>query len=102
MRSIVSSSSRASGLWRHPDFLKLWAGHTVSLAGSLVGRFALPLIAIITLGASPGEVALLRMADHLPGVVIGLVAGVWVDRLRRRPLMIWTDLGRAGLLVSIP
>src|SRR4051794_5056567 len=102
MRSIVSSNSRAGGLWRHPDFLRLWAGHTVSLAGSLIGRFALPLVAIITLDASPGQVAALRMADALPGVVIGLVAGVWVDRLRRRPLMVWTDVGRAVLLASIP
>ncbi len=93
---------RLGGLWRHPDFLKLWAGHTVSLAGSLISRFALPLVAIITLDASPGQVALIRMADSLPGVVIGLVAGVWVDRLRRRPLMIWTDIGRALLLASIP
>src|SRR5688572_7517069 len=102
MRAPVSDKFRFNGLWRHPDFLRLWAGHTVSMAGSLVGRFALPLIAIITLDASPGQVALLRMADHLPGVVIGLLAGVWVDRLRRRPLMIWTDIGRAVLLVSIP
>jgi predicted MFS family arabinose efflux permease len=102
MRATVTRYVRLDGLWRHPDFLKLWAGHTVSMAGSLVGRFALPLVAIITLDASPGEVALLRMADVLPGVVIGLAAGVWVDRLRRRPLMIWTDVGRALLLLTIP
>ncbi|MCC7369736.1 MAG: MFS transporter [Chloroflexi bacterium] len=93
---------RLDGLWRHPDFLRLWAGHTVSLAGSLVSRFALPLVAIFTLDASPGEVALIRMADALPGVVLGLVAGVWVDRLKRRPLMIWADIGRAVLLAWIP
>jgi predicted MFS family arabinose efflux permease len=98
----VSQFLRLDGLWRHPDFLKLWAGHTVSLAGSLISRFALPLVAIMTLDASPGEVALIRMADILPGVVLGLVAGVWVDRLRRRPLMIWADIGRAVLLVWIP
>src|SRR5687767_12258322 len=102
MRNPVFANFRFDGLWRHPDFLRLWAGHTVSMAGSLVGRFALPLVAIISLDASPGQVALLRMADFLPGVVIGLVAGVWVDRLRRRPLMIWTDVGRAVLLLSIP
>jgi predicted MFS family arabinose efflux permease len=102
MRNLVSTYVRWGGLWRHPDFLKLWAGHTVSIAGSLISRFALPLVAIISLDASPGQVALLRMADVLPGVVIGLLAGVWVDRLRRRPLMIWTDVGRAVLLASIP
>src|SRR4029450_8098949 len=93
---------RFGGLWRHPDFLKLWAGQTVSLGGSLVSRIALPLVAILTLEASPSEVALLRVADLVPGIVIGLFAGVWVDRLRRRPLMIWTDVGRAVLLASIP
>ena len=98
----MSQSSRSDGLWRHPDFLKLWAGHTVSLAGSLISRFALPLVAILSLNASPGEVALIRMADIIPGVVLGLVAGVWVDRVRRRPLMIWADIGRAVLLAWIP
>lgn len=98
----MSQLLRLDGLWRHPDFLRLWAGHTVSLAGSLVSRFALPLVAIITLDATPGEVALIRMADLLPGVALGLVAGVWVDRLRRRPLMIWADIGRAVLLAWIP
>src|SRR5262249_4231158 len=98
----VSHLQRLGGLWRHPDFLKLWAGQTVSLGGSLVSRVALPFVAILTLEASPGEVALLRMADLVPGIVIGLFAGVWADRRRRRPLMIGADLGRALLLGSIP
>ncbi len=98
----MSVDKHFGGLWRHPDFLKLWAAQTVSLGGSLVSRVALPLVAILTLDASPGEVALLRMADLLPGILLGLFAGVWVDRLRRRPLMIWADVGRALLLVSIP
>ena len=102
MRNHVSRLKQFGGLWRHPDFLKLWAGQTVSLGGSLVSRVALPLVAILTLDASPGEVALLRMADLVPGIVIGLFAGVWADRLRRRPLMIWADLGRAVLLGLIP
>jgi predicted MFS family arabinose efflux permease len=98
----LAGLTRPGGLWRHPDFLKLWAGQTVSLAGSLISRVALPLVAILTLDASPGEVALLRVADLLPAVAIGLVAGVWADRLRRRWLMIGADLGRALLFVSIP
>lgn len=102
MRIRVSISNRFGGLWRHPDFLKLWAGQTVSLGGSLVSRVAVPLVAILTLDATPAEIALLRIADLVPGIVIGLFAGVWVDRLRRRPLMIWADLGRALLLGSIP
>ena len=98
----MSPLKHFGGLWRHPDFLKLWLGQTVSLGGSLVSRVALPLVAILTLDATPGEVALLRIADLVPGIVIGLFAGVWVDRRRRRPLMIWADLGRAVLLGSIP
>ena len=98
----MAEDKRFGGLWRHPDFLKLWAGQTVSLGGSLVSRVALPLVAILTLDATPGEVALLRIADLLPGILLGLFAGVWVDRLRRRPLMIWSDIGRAVLLGSIP
>jgi MFS family permease len=91
-----------TGLWRHPDFLKLWAGQTVSLFGSLIGRFALPLVAVLTLEASPAQVALLQLAEMAPGPVVGLVAGAWVDRLRRRPLMLWADVGRALLLATIP
>src|SRR3954453_13819329 len=98
----MSVDNRFGGLWRHPDFLKLWTGQTVSLGGSLVSRVALPLVAILTLEASPGEVALLRIDDLAPGIIIGLFAGVWVDRLRRRPLMIWADVGRGILLGSIP
>lgn len=98
----MSRLPRLDGLWRHPDFLKLWAGQTVSLAGSLMGRFAMPLVAISVLDASPGEVALLKMGELLPGVAVGLAAGVLVDRARRRRLMIVTDLGRAALLLTVP
>ena len=90
------------GLWRHPDFLKLWVGQAVSLFGSLVGRFALPLVAVVALDASPGQVALLYVAEMAPAILIGLFAGAWVDRLRRRPIMLWADVGRALLLLSIP
>jgi MFS family permease len=88
--------------WRNPDFLKLWAGQTASEAGTLVGRVALPLVAVLTLNASPVEMGLLRTADILPAIVFSLFAGVWVDRVRRRPILIGVDLGRALLLATIP
>jgi MFS family permease len=88
--------------WRNPDFLKLWAGQTASEAGTLVGRVALPLVAVLTLNASPVEMGLLRTADILPAILFSLFAGVWVDRLRRRPILIGVDLGRALLLATIP
>ena len=72
---------RFAGLWGHADFLKLWAGQTVSLFGSLVGHFALPLVAVLTLEASPAQVALLYVCELAPGILVGLFAGAWVDRL---------------------
>jgi MFS family permease len=93
---------RFTGLWRHPDFLKLWAGQTISQFGSLISRFALPLVAVLTLDASPAQVAALQIAEIAPGLLVGLFAGACVDRLRRRPIMLWADVGRALLLFSIP
>jgi MFS family permease len=89
-------------LWRNRAFLALWGAATVSVFGSLVTRIALPFVAILTLSAGPIEVAALRSLDLVAALLVGFVAGAWVDRLRRRPVMIWADLGRAVLLGSIP
>jgi MFS family permease len=90
------------GLWRHGDFLKLWSAETISQVGSQVSNLALPLVAIITLDVSPFEVALLTVIGFAPFILISLPAGVWVDRLPRRPILITADVGRAALLASIP
>ena len=90
-----------SGLWKHNDFLKLWAGETVSLFGSQITVLALPLVAANTLQASPSEMGMLGFAQYVPWLLVGMFAGVWVDRLRRRPLMIAADLGRGLLLVPM-
>ncbi|HEX2913445.1 MAG TPA: MFS transporter [Chloroflexia bacterium] len=94
--------SKFTGLWQHPDFLKLWAGETVSLFGSQVTLLALPLTAVLVLDASPSEMGLLGAVEFLPFLVLSLFAGVWVDRLRRRPILISADFGRAILLASVP
>lgn len=83
-------------------FLALWSAATVSVFGSFVTRIALPFVAIETLRSGPVEVAVLRAAELVAVLLVGFVAGAWVDRLRRRPVMIWADLGRAALLASIP
>lgn len=88
------------GLTRNPDFLRLWAGQTVSAFGSMFG--ALSLTALVFLGASVAQMGLLAMARGLPALLFALFAGVWVDRLRRRPVMIAADLGRAVLLLTVP
>ncbi len=92
----------ASPLWRNPAFVRVWTAATVSIFGSLVTRIALPLAAILVLGSGALEIAVLRSLDLVATLLFGLVAGAWVDRLRRRPVLIWADLGRAALLGSIP
>jgi len=96
------SQPRAARLWRNPDFLKLWSGETVSQFGSLISGVAIPFAAILTLDAAPFQMALLRSAGIGAGILTVLFVGVWVDRMRRRPLMIATDLGQAILLATIP
>jgi MFS family permease len=89
-------------LWRHADFVRLWTGQTISEVGSVVTRTAIPLVALLVLGAGPREMALLVVAASSAVLVVGFFAGAWVDRLPRRPVLIWTDILRAGLLFWIP
>jgi MFS family permease len=91
-----------TGLWRHPDFLKLWTGQTISLIGSQVTFLALPLTAVLVLNATAAQMGFLTAAGAIPSLLVGLFAGVWVDRRRRRPILIAADLGRAALLLLIP
>src|SRR5262249_23335746 len=104
LRSLLGAAARPrfGGLWSHHDFMRLWAGQTVSQLGSTVTREALPYTAILALGATPIQMGLLGAAGAAPLLLLGLLAGVWVDRLRRRPVMIAADLGRAVLLLSVP
>jgi MFS family permease len=92
----------ATSIWRSGAFVRLWSATTVSYFGSFITRTALPLAAILVLGAGPLEISALRGLELVAGLLVGLVAGAWVDRLRRRPIMIGADLGRAVLLGSIP
>jgi MFS family permease len=93
---------RLTGLWRHPDFLTLWGAQTLAALSANVTNLALPLIAALTLHASPFEMGLLGTMATLPNIVIGLFAGTWVDRARRRPILIAADVIHALLLCSIP
>ena len=90
------------GLWKNSDFVKLWLGQTVSHFGSGITGIALPLTAVLILAATTVQMGFLGALDGVSVLVIGLLAGVWVDRLRRRPLLIATDLGRAFILSTIP
>lgn len=92
----------SSPLWRNRAFTRLWIAHVTSGAGTAVTNVALPLAAVLVLGATPAQMGLLAAAASLPNLLFGLVAGVWVDRVPRRPILVWSDLGRALLLLSIP
>ena len=93
---------RLKGLWRNPDFLRLWGGETVSLLGSQVTLLAMPLVAAMTLQATPLQMGILGMVQYIPWLIVGLVAGALADRLPRRPIMIAADLGRLMLIGFIP
>ena len=82
--------------------MKLWTGETISQFGTQVSLLAIPLIAALILEVPAFEFALLGVLEFLPFVLISLPAGVWVDRLRRRPILIIADIGRAISLISIP
>lgn len=97
-----SSRRQWDVLRTEPDFRRLWAGQTVSSLGSAITTLALPLTAVVALKATPAQMGILRAAGFLPHLLFGLVAGVWVDRLRRRPVLILADLRRALLLGSVP
>jgi MFS family permease len=89
-------------LWRNRDFALLWSAQSVSMVGSQVSGIALPLVAILVLHASTFAVAAVGVVEFLPFVLLTLPAGVWVDRLRRRPILIASDWGRAVVLGSVP
>jgi MFS family permease len=90
------------GLWSHDDFLRLWAAQTISQFGSQISLLALPLVAIVALEASAFEVAALGAMEFLPFLLFALPAGVWVDRLPRRPILVIADFGRAVALLTVP
>ena len=92
----------APSLWRHRNFILLWSGQGVSQFGTLVGKSAIDFAAIVTLGATPYQVATLGTVGHIAGTVGAAVASSIADRLPRRPVMIATDLGRAVLTLAVP
>jgi MFS family permease len=87
---------------RDRDFARLWLGESISLVGSQVTGLALPLTAILLLDATPSQMGLLIAVGFLPFLVFTLPAGVWVDRRRRRPILIGANIARALLLALIP
>ena len=91
-----------SPIWHQKPFVRFWLGQSISWVGSGVSDFAIPLVAVITLNASPGQMGVLRAVGAAPGIFVGLFAGVWVDRISRQRLLITSELIAAVLVVSVP
>lgn len=89
-------------LRKNRDFHRLWTAQTISKFGSHVGHAGVEFTALLALRATPAQMGLLGAFAATPVLLVGLLAGVWVDRTRRRPLLIAADLGRAALLLSVP
>jgi MFS family permease len=102
MFSIKRRFRGRSGLWLNRDFVRFWTADSFSWVGSQVSLLALPLLAAVTLDASAFEVGALAAAGQAPMVILGLFAGAWIERRKRRPVLIAADLARAALLLTIP
>lgn len=96
------SNNRADGIMANRDFVKLWVGETISLTGTQVTMFALPLIGVLTLHASVFQVGLLNAMRTIPVLLFSLFAGAWLDRRRRRPVMVFCSLGNALVIGIVP
>lgn len=89
-------------LWRDRDFVSLWSAQAVSAFGARITREGLPIAAVLTLGASPAEVGLLSALSNGPALIVGLACGGYIDRTKRRGLMMAADVVRALALATIP
>jgi MFS family permease len=89
------------GLWRHADFLRLWGAQVISAFGSRITRTALPIIAVTTLGQPGLVLGVLAAMQLVPGVILAMLAGGFVDRGRKRRILIASDLIRAALVASL-
>jgi len=99
--SSLSGSSRGA-LWRDRDFLRLWSAQTVSDFGARITRDGLPMMAVVSLAALPGQLGVLYALTSGAALVVGLSAGGYIDGTLRRPILIATDLIRAAVLISLP
>ena len=91
-----------SGAWRSPAYVRMWSASVISALGSAITAIALPLLAVLTLSATPFQMGLLIASETVPILLFGLPTGVWVDRRPKRPVMIAADIGRAALLLLVP
>lgn len=97
-----TTTSPPTSLWRHHDFRQLWAGDTVSVTGMQLVAFAMPLMAVQLLQADAFQMGILAALESAAFLLISLPAGAWVDRMRKKRVIILGDLLRAALLLTLP
>lgn len=90
-----------TSLWRNRDFMVLWSGRTLSEVGDAVSLLAIPLLAVTVLDATAVEVGILSATRMVAYLFLSLPAGVWVDRMRKRRVMVVCHLVRAGLVATV-
>jgi MFS family permease len=98
----LSIRFRFSPIWKYRAFRRFWVGETISLVGSSLSMFVLPLVAVVTLHVTPGQMGFVRALGSAPAIVLGLLAGAWVDRVSRKRLLIGLNLAAAAIVVSVP
>lgn len=96
------ASRRRGSLWRDGNFLTMWGGQALSQFGSQITELALPVLAVLLLQATEAQVGYLNAAGMAAFLVVGLPAGAWIDRMRKRHVMIWADAVRALALAALP
>src|SRR5690606_27571881 len=102
MSTATLSATLRGSLFRERNFRFMWGAATVSAFGYYVTDIAIPLLAIDELNVTSFEAGLIRVVQQLPNLLFGLVLGVFVDRMRKKPLLIWSDVLRAAVLLVIP
>jgi MFS family permease len=93
---------RPRSVLRDRNFLRLWIGETISILGTTITGFAIAIVAVVMLKATPAEIGFMRSLGVVPTIAIGLFAGVWVDRFARRRLLVTLDLVAAVAVASVP
>ena len=91
-----------TGLWRDPEFMKLWSSLTITAFGAQITNLALPLTAAVMLHATPMQMGILVALETLPFALVSLHAGVLIDRVRKLPIVIAANWGRGLALLAIP
>ncbi|MBV0895871.1 MFS transporter [Microbacterium sp. NC79] len=94
--------ARTGSLWRDGNFLTMWSGQALAQLGSQIAELAIPTLAVILLNASELDVGFLNASAVAAFLLVGLPAGAWVDRMRKRHVMIVADAVRALALAVLP